>query len=390
MTHELEQIRDAMAEVGRLEAELEAAKERRTQLATQLYMRNGPTRTYMLADAEGVREMIISRTKPRRDGTVSYFFAEKGRWRGAAPGGLPAGRVTSLAGNALTGRVIEASAVLTGRSQAGQGADEPLYDLSRFDQPALTGAILDNAIPRRAGGGEPRRVLAYTVRDQALDEGALQEALTGHRCSVCGEAQFTTPSGDTCPNGHGGAPAMFESLSAEELASVAMPAQAEIEAAAEQGRQDSEAIRASRGGMPSAAKLVTAQPLVVDVPPKLTRKDGLIHQEPLTVGEIDAALERERIRLPIVGEGRPEPRLLQIAEPRGEPDEWAVSDAEKAQGEALMQGDFDQLHSEAAAESGRLDSLADRAAALLDGAPKGEPEKVDPDQAILDELLADM
>lgn len=31
--------------------------------------------------------------------------------------------------------------------------------------------------------------------------------LTGDDCSVCGEQQFTTPSGVACRNGHGGAPA---------------------------------------------------------------------------------------------------------------------------------------------------------------------------------------
>jgi hypothetical protein len=29
---------------------------------------------------------------------------------------------------------------------------------------------------------------------------------TGTRCSVCGEPQLRSPSGDTCRNGHGGAP----------------------------------------------------------------------------------------------------------------------------------------------------------------------------------------
>ena len=33
---------------------------------------------------------------------------------------------------------------------------------------------------------------------------------TGARCSICGELQFGTPSGETCKNGHGGAPTMEE------------------------------------------------------------------------------------------------------------------------------------------------------------------------------------
>jgi len=32
---------------------------------------------------------------------------------------------------------------------------------------------------------------------------------TGTRCSVCGEEQYDTPSGVTCPNGHGGADSVF-------------------------------------------------------------------------------------------------------------------------------------------------------------------------------------
>lgn len=248
---ELDEIRASMGECERLEALLEAAKARRTQLATRLHALNGPTRTYMLAEIPGVCdavELLVSRTKPRRDGTVSYFFAEKQRWQG----GKRQQPSDTAAPIALTGRVIEATAALTGRSETGRN---------------------------QAGEGE-----------QPL-------------CSVCSEPQFTTPSGDTCPNGHGGAPSLderpmptpeqleaaiqieagvralgeelFRSLPAEELVSVPVPSQAEIESAIEQGRQDAEAFRASRGG----------------------------------------------VRLPIVGDPtqptRPEPRLLQIAQPRG-------------------------------------------------------------------------
>lgn len=39
--------------------------------------------------------------------------------------------------------------------------------------------------------------------------------LTGTKCSVCKEPQYQTPSGDTCKNGHGGAPALVEETSEE-------------------------------------------------------------------------------------------------------------------------------------------------------------------------------
>ena len=34
----------------------------------------------------------------------------------------------------------------------------------------------------------------------------IEQPLTGTKCSVCGEPQFKTLSGDCCKNGHGGAP----------------------------------------------------------------------------------------------------------------------------------------------------------------------------------------
>lgn len=305
MTHELEQIRDVMAEVVRLEGELEAARERRTQLATRLYMSNGPTRTYMMVDQEGVRELIISRTKPRRDGTTSYFFAEKGRWRGGrvavdletTPLGRRGGMTNECAAMALTGRIIEATAALTGRSAAG---DEPVV------------VTEDDFKARRVTGQHAGRLLSEL-------------------CSVCGELQYSTPSGVSCPNGHGGAPAASSDAILQRVMyakegfghepeglthpvqplpgdtfdnELALPSQAEIEAAAEQGRRDSAATRASRGGL----------------------------------------------RLPIVGEGRPEPRLLQITE--------------------------------------EVDDTLRRGLALT--AEQLGQDEVDPDQAILDELLSDM
>lgn len=362
MTHELDEIRASMVECERLEALLEAAKARRTQLATRLYTQNGPTRTYMLAEIPGVCdavELLVSRTKARRDGTVSYFFAEKGRWRGVRPTGTPEAMVAVQSAIPLTGRLIEATASLTGRSQAGdepehsnlygavcddltcsvckdarRAPNEPVYDLSHIDQPALVGAILDNAIPRR-GGAKLIRADEHVVITE--DDFKARRVTGPHAgrflselCSVCGEPQYGTPSGVTCPNGHGGAESLarmptveelegaiqikagiarlgeglFKSLSSEELESVPVPSQAELEAAIEQGGQDKAAFQASRGG----------------------------------------------VRLPIVGEGRPEPRLLQITE---------------AMDSALYEG------------------LALTAEQL------GQDE-VDPDQAILDELLADM
>lgn len=39
-----------------------------------------------------------------------------------------------------------------------------------------------------------------------IDEVVERVAKTTANCSVCGEPQFETPSGDVCRNGHGGAP----------------------------------------------------------------------------------------------------------------------------------------------------------------------------------------
>lgn len=183
MDDTLNEIRASMEEVRRLESMLEGAKVRRTQLATRLYEQHGPRRAYSLPeipDVCGAVELLVSRTKPRQDGSVSYFFAEKQRWKGARAA-VP------------VGRIVEATAVLTGRAEAG---DEPVYDLSGVDQPALVGAILANAIPR---------------------------------------SQATPP--------------LLQSLSREALESVPVPSQAELEAAIEQGERDKAGARASRGGV---------------------------------------------------------------------------------------------------------------------------------------------
>ena len=44
------------------------------------------------------------------------------------------------------------------------------------------------------------------VRTDKTDRDHVPQAL-GTNCSVCGQPQFTSPGGETCPNGHGGAPA---------------------------------------------------------------------------------------------------------------------------------------------------------------------------------------
>lgn len=110
-------------ECERLEHLLEGAKLRRTQLATRLYTENGPQRTYMVAG----QELLVSRTKPRRDGSVSYFFAAKQRWRGPRQEGEVQAALERVV---LTGRVIEATAVLTGRGATGTGT----ADLSAVEQ----------------------------------------------------------------------------------------------------------------------------------------------------------------------------------------------------------------------------------------------------------------
>lgn len=324
---ELDEIRASMGECERLEALLEAAKARRTQLATRLHALNGPTRTYMLAEIPGVCdavELLVSRTKPRRDGTVSYFFAEKQRWQG----GKRQQPSDTAAPIALTGRLIEATAALTGRSETGRNEGVPTH---------MEGCLCPDHHPDR----EPVEIAPDDFRPRRVT-GPHAGRFLDELCSVCGEPQFNTPSGDTCPNGHGGAPSLgerpmptseqleaaiqigagvralgeelFRSLPAEELASVSVPSQAEIESAIEQGARDSETIRASRGG----------------------------------------------VRLPIVGEGRPEPRLLQIQE-------------ERLTLDAMLKhtGDFHE-----------------RVAAVEPSEALAEP--IDPDQAILDELLDSM
>lgn len=44
--------------------------------------------------------------------------------------------------------------------------------------------------------------------DEPADTGELKK--TGTYCSVCGGPQYSTPAGDTCNNGHGGAPGLDE------------------------------------------------------------------------------------------------------------------------------------------------------------------------------------
>lgn len=268
MSHELGLIREAMLEVERLEAALEEAKERRTQLATSMYEQHGPRRTYTLADEHGAtRELLVSRTKPRKDGTVSYFFAEKQRWRGprVALDIETASVEPSATAPILTGRIVEATANLTGRSEAG-------------DEPGLLPITLDERVPKGElwmAVARPEPVLTEADFKPRRVTGPHAGRFLDELCCDCGEPQFSTPSGVTCPNGHGGAPSLAEtpealrSLSPEELALVPVPSPAEIEAAMEDGRVAAEASRSTRGG----------------------------------------------VRLPIARQAAPEPRLLQIKEP---------------------------------------------------------------------------
>jgi hypothetical protein len=53
---------------------------------------------------------------------------------------------------------------------------------------------------------EARREKTTTGRPPAGSD-VPERAYTGENCSVCGHLQFATPSGVTCANGHGGAPA---------------------------------------------------------------------------------------------------------------------------------------------------------------------------------------
>ncbi len=46
----------------------------------------------------------------------------------------------------------------------------------------------------------------YSQIVSALEQVLTPKAKTADLCSVCGESQFSTPSGIVCRNGHGGAP----------------------------------------------------------------------------------------------------------------------------------------------------------------------------------------
>jgi hypothetical protein len=160
-------------------AALEKAVQHRASLAARLYAQHGPERTYWV---DGV-EMLVSPTKPRADGSVGFFFAEKYRWhkprrakpptteaglvivparyppkapkkrypqpKGAkkskknerakaryvviGPNPVPSG-VPQAVSEPPKGRVIEATAVLDGRAQSGAwDGPAPSYTFTEAD-----------------------------------------------------------------------------------------------------------------------------------------------------------------------------------------------------------------------------------------------------------------
>lgn len=211
-----------MREIKHHEARLQEANERRELLAARLYGQHGP-RTYVV-DGE---ELLISRSKPRRDGTVSHFFAAKRKWdkrggakatlaeafEGLARAGLEPPETAlgvmpfGLADTAPVGRVIEATAVLTGRAAAHESTPEPLIneELRRTVGPGEASPFLDN---RRIGG------VCQTCEGTGFYDGSgtrcptcctvyvLDDGGCPVRCWVCQAEQYAAPFGMTCANGH--------------------------------------------------------------------------------------------------------------------------------------------------------------------------------------------
>lgn len=301
--NDVEAIKAAMADVANKEAELEAALQRRTELAASLYRRNGATCTYTMGTTEDGHpiEMFVQRSKPRRDGTSIYFLTEKQRWPGKARLGRVQEAVEAVraSGVPLTGRVIEATASLTGRSEAGrqEGTEEALdltpaqaviqavrdaatprsneaaIDLTRASHGDLVQAILDNAIPRR---------------DQEHMQAVLDAAL-----GVREHRDAAIEAGEK----------LLKSLSPEELAGVEVPSRAEIEAAVKRGLQDAGTFMK---GIPRSAMWHSIAPADLRAYP----------------ADIEAAIpEGDRIRGRTEGVsidengGFTERRLLQIQEP---------------------------------------------------------------------------
>ena len=90
--------------------------------------------------------------------------------------------------------------------------DDAYAELSR-QRPALT-AVYDQTVHDRAEAWYKRAFECDVPGIETLPK-------TGTTCSVCGEPQYRTPSGDCCKNGHGGA-SPVEVIEEMELTSVSL------------------------------------------------------------------------------------------------------------------------------------------------------------------------
>jgi hypothetical protein len=314
----------------------------------------------------GGEELLISRTKPRKDGSVSYFFAAKHRW--AKKQGVRAAINEAFEGlerAGLTGRVIEATAVLDGRAQAGEGArEEPgeredreymeadaacdveTYDLTHVTHPEVVQAVLSNAIPRR----KPSEPIVHVTEAEDFDIQAggrgmpLEEAVARYPEAGRVAARILDKIGASKSERE-----MYErgatSLSEHTLNELEHGLDKAIEAApaaieaANALLGDGLLQRAMFNGMgygsdatriTADAAPVTEAGLELDesmaalqaeidafnegvTPPKIFTLD-LEGVEPRVI-PVQQLLEERGRRLPIARESAPEPRLLQIQEP---------------------------------------------------------------------------
>lgn len=97
------------------------------------------------------------------------------------------------------------------------GNDAPEYHSSPVS--VLLGSILERGVhaphdvmvrlaKKLLGDGYVRLSTNYgKLRDKAADDADWNQDEHTKHCAVCGEPQFEVPSGTTCKNGHGGAPA---------------------------------------------------------------------------------------------------------------------------------------------------------------------------------------
>jgi hypothetical protein len=177
-------------------AALEKAVQHRASLAARLYAQHGPERTYWV---DGV-EMLVSPTKPRADGSVGFFFAEKYRWhkpRRAKPPTTEAGLV-----------------IVPARYP-------PKAPKKRYPQPK--GA-------KKSKKNERAKARYVVIGPNPVPSGVPRAVESVHP--------------------------MFRSLPPEELAAYPVPSDTEIKGAIEQGQRDAAAFLAARRGqlLPSAPK----------------------------------------------------------------------------------------------------------------------------------------